>query len=82
MNNYCNKGKELLLDLKRSDWLPPFDDDGIRTILNEEHDIFQNLQKIIDAYPDNDLKDLPDSLKITVTYLYKCMSRNHQYLNR
>ena len=25
----------MLLDLKRSNWLPPYDDEGVRIILNE-----------------------------------------------
>jgi hypothetical protein len=31
---HCQKGKDLLLDLKRSDWLPPYDEEGFRSVLS------------------------------------------------
>ena len=33
--NYGQRGKELLLDLKRSDWLPSYSDEGVRATLQE-----------------------------------------------
>jgi GINS complex subunit 1 len=33
--NYGQRGKELLLDLKRSDWLPPYSDENVRGVLSE-----------------------------------------------
>ena len=30
----CQRGKDLLLDLKRSDWLPPYDEEGFRSVLS------------------------------------------------
>lgn len=33
--NYGQSGRELLLDLKRSDWLPAYSEDGVRTTLAE-----------------------------------------------
>merc|ERR1740136_294997 len=33
--NYGQKGKELILDLKRSDWLPPYNDETVRSTLSE-----------------------------------------------
>lgn len=33
--NYGQRGRELLLDLKRSDWLPAYNEDGVRATLQE-----------------------------------------------
>ena len=33
--NYCQRGRDLLLDLKRSDWLPPYNDENIKAIHSE-----------------------------------------------
>jgi hypothetical protein len=33
----------MLLDLKRSDWLPPYDDEGVRIIITEMDDISRKL---------------------------------------
>ena len=31
--NICLKGREMLLDLSRASWLPAYDEDGIRIVL-------------------------------------------------
>ena len=33
--NYGQRGKNLLLDLKRSDWLPPYNDENVRGTISE-----------------------------------------------
>ncbi len=33
--NYCQRGRDLLLDLKRSDWLPPYNDENVKAIHSE-----------------------------------------------
>ena len=33
--NYGQRGRELLLDLKRSDWLPAYNEDAVRATLQE-----------------------------------------------
>ncbi len=33
--NYGQRGKDLLLDLKRSDWLPAYNDDNVRAVQSE-----------------------------------------------
>eukprot|EP00978_Attheya_sp_CCMP212_P027894 scaffold94627_cov53-Attheya_sp.AAC.4 len=35
MSIYGQRGRELLLDLKRSDWLPSYNDEGVRATLQE-----------------------------------------------
>lgn len=34
-SSFCQRGRELLSDLQRSDFLPPYDDDGVRVLLLE-----------------------------------------------
>mmetsp|Transcript_22251 Transcript_22251/g.45042 ORF Transcript_22251/g.45042 Transcript_22251/m.45042 type:complete len:215 (-) Transcript_22251:124-768(-) len=35
--NYGQRGRDLLLDLKRSDFIPPYNDEGVRSTLQEIH---------------------------------------------
>lgn len=35
MSNYGQRGRELLLELKCSDWLPPYNDEAVRATLQE-----------------------------------------------
>jgi GINS complex subunit 1 len=35
MSNYGQRGRELLLELKSSDWLPPYNDEAVRATLQE-----------------------------------------------
>lgn len=44
MSMYGQKGRELLLELKRSDWLPPYNDELVRESLQEVSLHFQELQ--------------------------------------
>ena len=69
----------MLLDLKRSEWLPPYDEDGARTLLNETSDVFQKLQTLVLAK--NDPTALSDPVKVRISYLHQCVDRNHRYLN-
>ena len=36
---YCQRGRELLQDLQRSDFLPAFDEDGARVGINQNLNI-------------------------------------------
>jgi uncharacterized membrane protein len=47
--SYCTRGRELLLDLKRSAWLPPYDDEGVRIIINEVDDLTGKLESMIES---------------------------------
>lgn len=47
--NYGQRGRELLLDLKRSDWLPPYNDEGVRATLQEISLHFDELSDQVDA---------------------------------
>jgi GINS complex subunit 1 len=75
--NYCLKGREMLLDLKRSEWLPVFDEDGVRILINEVCDIHNRLKSIITTYEEN----YPDPVRVSITYYHQCLSRNQRYIN-
>ena len=59
---YCVRGKEMLRDLQRSDWLPPYDDEGIRTIYSEMNSATNNIVDYCEQHninEDNDNTILP-----------------------
>jgi GINS complex subunit 1 len=39
--SYCQRGRELLVELQRSDWLPKFDEESVRGTINEMFDLFK-----------------------------------------
>ena len=41
--NFGQHGKELLLDLKRSDWLPQYNEENVRVVLSEIKGHFDEL---------------------------------------
>ena len=47
--NYGQRGRELLLDLKRSDWLPTYNEDGVRATLQEINSHTEELTVLVRA---------------------------------
>jgi len=47
--NYGQSGRELLLDLKRSDWLPSYSEDGVRATLQEINSHTEELTILVRA---------------------------------
>lgn len=41
--NFCTKSRDLLVELKRSDWLPPYNEDGVRGVLAEIQALYDEL---------------------------------------
>lgn len=74
--NICHKGREMLMDLNRSNWLPPYDEDGIRIILQELEGIYQKLTEMLSV----EEEDITDSLKVTLTFYHQAAIRNRRYL--
>jgi len=61
--NFGQRGRDLLLDLKRSDWLPPYDD-GVRATLKETSLHFDELSDKVNATRGNgDNKSNPPPFK-------------------
>ena len=75
MNN-CLRGRELLLDLQRSDFLPPWDEEAVRTLTNEMEDMYLKLRKADDEYRSFD-EASADTAK---AYYGLCIMRNRRYL--
>ena len=80
--NYCQKGRELLMDLKRSDFLPAYDDEGVRLIVFEMNEIHNKLAEIMSEADVDDIDAYPQSVKSTISYYHECLCRNIRYLNR
>ena len=47
--NYGSRGRELLLDLKRSDWLPAYNEEGVRSTLQEIYSHTEELTVLVRA---------------------------------
>lgn len=71
----CQKGRELLLDLQRSDWLPTFDEAGVRAVISEMTELWGKILTIFDADGEID-----DAAKVTLVYHHQCLSRNKKYM--
>lgn len=69
--NYCLRGRQLLLDLQRSEFLPPWDEEGVRTVANEINDMFLKISDNIDD----------DGNKINNAYYGLSLVRNRRYLS-
>jgi len=72
---YCQKGRELLLDLSRSDWLPAYDEEGVRVVLSEIGDIADRLFEAMQTP-----KPYPDPIKVSIFYYTQCLERNKRYM--
>eukprot|EP01041_Mallomonas_annulata_P002210 gene2210-4298_t len=74
---HCQKGRELLLDLQRSEWLPQFDDDGVRAVINEMSELWD---LIISIMSNEAIDDISDSLKVSLVYYHQCLYRDRRYM--
>ena len=66
------------MDLKRSDFLPPYDSAGIESIITEIGDLYNKLSAVLQSHTD----EYPDSTKVCLTYFHHCITRNRRYINR
>jgi hypothetical protein len=69
----------LLNLVQRSEWLPPYDDEGLRVMLAEVDDISARLKNIVESYRD---QNYPNPVKVSITYFHQCLNRNHRYIDR
>lgn len=70
---HCNRGRELLVDLQRAEWLPPYDEEGVRSVLKEMNDMW-GVQASLQARTED-----PDIDAATV-YFNHCLDRNRRYM--
>eukprot|EP00937_MAST-01D_sp_MAST-1D-sp2_P005330 g5330.t1 len=54
------RGRELLQELKRSEWLPPYNDDGCRRLIEEINAMYDEVQNSLKALGDRDLDPTTD----------------------
>lgn len=80
--NYCQKGRELLMDLKRSDFLPSYDDEGVRLLLSEMNDLHDKFAEIVSSTTDADVDPYSPAVKAALSYYHECLCRNRRYINR
>ena len=80
--NYCQKGRELLMDLKRSDFLPSYDDEGVRLLLSEMTDIHSKFAEAVDSTNISLLDSYPPAVRSMLSYYQECLCRNRRYINR
>jgi GINS complex subunit 1 len=73
---YCQKGRELILDLQRSDWLPAYDEDGVRQVIEEANKSIKSLE---DHVNHRKVRDIPSEEKPLAVYLLACFNRNIRY---
>lgn len=72
---YGERAKALLLELKRAEWLPQYDEEAVRSVLEECTKIYNMMNEI---YSEEDL-DRAD-VKITINILHLSICRNKRCL--
>jgi GINS complex subunit 1 len=85
MSNYGQRGRELLLELKSSDWLPPYNDETVRATLQEIQLHFDELTDQISAGEKPAMEARPSLLlhDAAIRRNKRCLLAYHVYrLNR
>ncbi len=78
---YCLKGRELLLDLQRSDWLPTYDEDGVRQVLEEVNKITTGFIEHLTSLKCSSIRDLSEEDRPFAEYSQICAKRNIKYMH-
>jgi GINS complex subunit 1 len=73
---FCLRGRELLGDLQRADFLPPYDDEGLRQVILEISDLVNKASTVAVQGLDNQ----PAAVKVGFQYHTTCLNRNLRYL--
>mmetsp|Transcript_14928 Transcript_14928/g.21869 ORF Transcript_14928/g.21869 Transcript_14928/m.21869 type:complete len:202 (-) Transcript_14928:99-704(-) len=78
--NYGQKGKELLLDLKRSDFIPPYNDETVRATLDEINLHFDELSDQFQASVEAHTGEMPDEARPSFILHDAAIRRNKRCL--
>ncbi len=70
---------QFTLLLQRSEWLPPFDDEGLRVMITEVDELSARLKHIVETTKD---QNYANPVRVAITYFHQCLSRNHRYIDR
>ncbi|CAM9640782.1 unnamed protein product, partial [Chrysoparadoxa australica] len=62
----------------RSDWIPPYNEDGIRNVLLEMRALYGELDASLNA--GTEMKDIPNSVKVGVVVHHEALLRNKRCL--
>lgn len=65
--------------MQRSDWLPAFDDEGVRFVATEVEEVASRMKGLLEAFDPN---DLPPGVKLAFLHYRSCLSRNYRYMDR
>lgn len=80
MSMYGQRGRELLLELKRSDWLPPYNDEAVRACLQEIQLHFDELQDQVRAASSGEHTKPPMEARPSLLLHDAAIRRNKQCL--
>ncbi|CAI5700545.1 unnamed protein product [Peronospora effusa] len=72
-------GKELLRELQRSDWLPPFNEDLVRQVVEESRLLHKEIARKMTAFQDN-LETQSASVHCGLVVNHQCLLRNKRCL--
>ncbi|CAM9552250.1 unnamed protein product, partial [Discosporangium mesarthrocarpum] len=75
--NFGAKGRALLVELKRSDWLPPYSEDGVRGVLAEIQALWDELE---DTLGGKSTDEVPDPVKVSLVVHHQAILRNKRCL--
>ncbi|CAM9243981.1 unnamed protein product [Scytosiphon promiscuus] len=75
--NFGVKSKDLLVELKRSDWMPPYNEDGVRGVLAEIQALYDELT---DTLGGRTTSEIPDPVKVSLVVHHQALLRNKRCL--
>mmetsp|Transcript_8961 Transcript_8961/g.12712 ORF Transcript_8961/g.12712 Transcript_8961/m.12712 type:complete len:203 (-) Transcript_8961:1193-1801(-) len=78
--NYGQRGRELLVELKRSDWIPSYNDEGVRGTLEEIRLHFEELDDQATAFASLNYSKPPMESRPSILLHHAAIRRNKQCL--
>jgi GINS complex subunit 1 len=78
MTEFGAKGKKLLQELKRSDWLPPYNEEGVRAVQQEISALEQEINDTLASKREDE--ELPIQVKIGLAVHHAALLRNKRCL--
>lgn len=71
--NYCQRGREIVADLKRAEWLPRYEEEGIRIVLQECNTLWDKVIQVRSHAQ-------TDATKVSQVFHSQCVLRNKKYI--
>lgn len=72
---HCNRGRDLLVNLQRAEWLPTYEEEGVRTVLREMNDVHSSFESF------NENNNEEENIAVTKHYYKQCFHRNSKYIS-